>query len=288
MSEGGIAWRRVSRGIFLVGVGTFLLLNTLGILVWSFWSEVLDYWPVLLVAAGVRLMFERSRIPWGILLSPLLVLGTMAWVALGGPGSGSGPRAWTALSAQAPPGAERWNLVASLAMARLEIAARPLAAGLLVEGRSGAAAGGGVRIEEDRDPARVRVENEWTLGGLPRARPVCELSLATEPPVGIDLRLAMTDATLDLASARLSRLDFGGAFNTVTLRLGPVESDVALDLKGAFNAMRIEVPASTPVRVDSRGFLNTVKGRRQPAARRGAGYTVTVRGAFNQLVVRSR
>ena len=57
----GIAWWRVAQGLQLAGFGVFLLLTTQGLLRWSFWAEAASFWPVLLVGAGLRLVFERSR-----------------------------------------------------------------------------------------------------------------------------------------------------------------------------------------------------------------------------------
>ena len=52
----------------LVG-GTLL---TILALVFLFNLSLGTFWPILLVGLGVRLLFERSRAPWAILLSPLL------------------------------------------------------------------------------------------------------------------------------------------------------------------------------------------------------------------------
>ena len=83
MSSAPIAWRRVARGLNVIGVGVFLLLSTQGLLHPGFWLDAVAFWPVLLIALGLRLMFERSRAPWAVLLSPLLVVGTLSYVAWG-------------------------------------------------------------------------------------------------------------------------------------------------------------------------------------------------------------
>ena len=76
MSDPRRAWRRISRGLIMAGLGVFLLLNTTGVVPWSFWLLLLPLWPVCLIAIGLRLVFERSRFAAGVLLSPLLLLGT--------------------------------------------------------------------------------------------------------------------------------------------------------------------------------------------------------------------
>lgn len=47
--------------ITLIAVGVVLLLNTLGILDWSIWNRIWPLWPVLVVLAGVRLLWRNTR-----------------------------------------------------------------------------------------------------------------------------------------------------------------------------------------------------------------------------------
>ena len=83
-------------------------------------------------------------------------------------------------------------------------------------------------------------------------------------------------------------MEIEGAFNSLTLRLGPVEEDdVRVYLSGAFNDYRLEVPDSTPVRVRSRGFMTRQRGRREPSTSGRPGYRVYLDGAFSQVDVYS-
>jgi hypothetical protein len=45
-------------GLFLVCVGTLVLLNNLGIIQGDVWDYV---WPLLLILLGISLLFKRSR-----------------------------------------------------------------------------------------------------------------------------------------------------------------------------------------------------------------------------------
>lgn len=288
MSGGAINWSRVSRGLYLAGFGCFLLLTTLGFLSWSTWRKALAFWPVLLVALGIRLIFERSRAPWAVVISPLLVLGTLAGVALGGPSDG--PRDWAPLRAERPREAERWTFEGRLALANLDLKAVPLPADVLVEGR--ATQPGRATLEVIERPTAVRVR----LGGrgrerliviLPGRQQACELALSRDLPLALDLGLAFTEGGLDLAAAEVSRADLRGAFNHVTIRLSPPQSDVRLRFAGAFNQLRLVVPPSTPVLVTKRGFLNSVDGRPGARSLQGPGYRLHLAGAFNHLVIGS-
>ncbi len=305
MNGGGVRWGRVSRGLYLLGLGTFLLLTTQDVLPWSFWSDAVAYWPVLLVAIGIRLVFERSPAPALVLLGPILVLGTLMYVAMRGPARTDTESEWVPLRAERPAGLSGWTLEGRLALASLDIGSRRLPRGALLQGRVTEAGHHSARVEEEAAAGRVRVTNSWSermffvLPGGRRTR--CELGLTTALPVALDLDLALTTTRIDVATSPVTRIAFEGALNDLTLRLGEPASEVRLDLDGTFNQLVLEVPAATPVKVRSEGFLNLVGARHgergtrdgtsagAPSGTPGStpGYRVRIDGAFNRVVVRS-
>lgn len=54
--------RDVFGGLFLIFLGILFLLNNFGILSWDIWRAYLDYWPLVLIALGLRLIFKDSVI----------------------------------------------------------------------------------------------------------------------------------------------------------------------------------------------------------------------------------
>src|SRR5512142_276410 len=78
-----IDWPRAAEGLQMAGIAVFLLLNTTGRLPWSFWIDAIALWPVLIMSAGLRIAFEKTRAPWILLLGPALVLGSLTWLATG-------------------------------------------------------------------------------------------------------------------------------------------------------------------------------------------------------------
>lgn len=292
MTDEGIRWGRLSRGLYLLGIGTFLLLTTQDVLPWSFWTDALAYWPMLLVAIGIRLLFERSPVPWAVLLGPVLVLGTLMYVALRGPAARDAGRDWVPLKAERPADVSAWTFEGRLALASLDVTSRRLERGVLLEGRGTDAGRRSVRVASAGAAGHVRVTNSWSERAffvLPGGRrPRCELGVATVLPVAFDLDLAFTATRLDVAASPVSRVSIDGAFNDLSLRLGEPSSEVRLALDGSFNRVVLEVPASTPVRVGTEGFLNFVDERRgDQGPDGGPGYRLRLEGAFNRLVVRS-
>lgn len=288
MSEGRIVWSRVSRGLYLIGFGTLLFLNTQGIVPWSFWREALAFWPVGLIALGLRLIFERSRMPALVILGPLLVLGTLAWVARDNPRDRL--EEWEALRAERIEQVDRWTFTAGTAMTNLTLSARDLDGALLAEGRVAPAGHRVMRVTAHGGEAKValrRPRGTWRIGLLPGQPNRIELDLARDLPLRLELDLALTDGRIDLAEAVLSRFSLDGALNDLTLRLGAPESHVRIALHGAFNHIVLEVPPGTPVTTDTDGFLNAVDGRPGAGALSGPGYHFDLDGAFNHLVVSS-
>ena len=284
MSEGRTDWRQISRGLMLIGLACFLLLNTQGQLRWSFWLEALTFWPVLLVGLGLRLLFERSAAPWAILVSPLLILGTLGYVAHRG--APQPVRDWSPVRAERPEGSNRWALEGRLALAHLELEAKPLSPDQLVEGRASSGTGSELYVTERGERARVHLRN-WKHHFLPRHRHWFDLGVARDLPLEVDLELVLTQGGLDLAGTRLEDLRVEGAFNALSLHLGepgPEQEEIALKLAGAFNRLEIYVPATTPVRLRVDG-PNFVDGRPDADDLSGPGYRLRVDGAFNRVKI---
>jgi len=276
-------WRRASRGLLVMGFGTFLLLNTTGNLPWSFWLRLLPLWPVCLIAIGLRLVFERSRLPIGILLSPVLLLGTMSWVAAAGPPVTSWEHGSLNLRAERPPDVQRWTLEGNLAYGVLDLTGRPLPGETLVAGEATGGRGTPrLRASGGRSLARVRFwQNEHhTISILGEEWSGWRLRLAEDLPVAVDLEMALAEGNFDLSTVPVTGIDIDGAFNSLALRLGVPERDVVIRLEGAFTGYHLQVPEGVPVRVQTDGVLNVISGSRGGP---GPGYRIRLRGAFNHL-----
>ena len=109
----GVDWPRAAEGIQMAGFAVFLLLNTMGYLPWSFWLDAIALWPLLVMSAGIRIAFDRSRARWLVLAGPALILGGLAWLASGArPERPAGPL--HAETVVRPEGVERVDLEAKL------------------------------------------------------------------------------------------------------------------------------------------------------------------------------
>jgi hypothetical protein len=284
-------WKRAADGIGMAGIAVFLLLNTTGVLPWSFWMEAIALWPLLIMSAGIKIAFERTRAPWLVLLGPALVLGGLAWVATGartdipvGPWKSEGPL-------PRPEGAKRVNLDLKLFGSRLAVTARELEQGALADARSIERHSSASRsVMREDDVARVRLDATERHGVvvLPGRRQRWELGVPTELPLSYELGGAMVRSRFDLSRSRFEGGRVNGVFLATQLTLPAVEAPVKLTVNGVFNMLRVSVPEGTPVRVRGTGFpFNAVK-RRVVGEEGRPGYEIQVDGIFNAVVIETR
>ena len=289
MNESRIAWRRASRGLCFIGFGVFFFLSTQGMLHRGFWLDALSFWPVFLIALGLRLMFERSKAPWAILLSPLLLMATLSYVAWRGAEPLSAD--WKTVQAVREAEVESWSLEARMALADLDLRAGSVAPGMLLQGRTAPSNRGSVRVSDRGDSARVYLRGgRWHSGSihfLPGRRHLWDVDVADDLPMTLHLETAFAGGELDLSTVEVTRVDLDGAFNNLTLRLGVPRTDTRVNLEGAFNRLELVVPEGTPVRVSTDGFINLVDRRSNARKLSGPAYRLRSEGAFNRVVIRS-
>jgi hypothetical protein len=282
-----VDWVRAGEGLQLAGIALFLLMNTTGVLPWSFWLDAFTLWPVLVMAAGLRIAFERTRLRPLVLLGPALVLGTLAWLAFGSRPAVAAD--WKPVTAERPEGVDRLRLIAHLAGARLDLAARALPAGTLAEGRK-TSSRRRARLGSERDGATAVLE---VVGGQPAARVFLlpggrdwwDLALPRDLPADVQIDGAALRGTLDLRGGRLERARMNGVFLDVDLRLPRPEQDVEIHLGGVFNAFSVRVPEGTPVRVSGPAINFIDRGPRATAAAKGPGYDIRIDGVFSAVTV---
>jgi hypothetical protein len=280
-------WARAAEGIQLAGIAVFLLMNTTGVLPWSFWVDAIALWPVLIMSAGIRVAFEKSRAPWLLLLGPVLVLGSLAWVASGSRlDVATGP--WQPQRSARPEGTSNVELWADLFGSRLRLeSVATLPAATLVDGRSLAGEGDArVLVEKSGDTAQVRIRGAHPhVFFLPGRKQRFELQLPSDLPLRFRVNGVMVRSQLDLSRGSFAGGRIEGVFLATDLRLpGPSEPQ-RIRVGGVFNSLTLTVPEGTPVRVHGPGLpFNAVdRGNAGDAGR--PGYDVNVEGIFTAVDV---
>jgi hypothetical protein len=279
-------WGRVADGVFLAGLGVFFLTATVRGLPDGFWIDAVSFWPVLLVSAGIRLVFDRTVLAWGVVLGPLVVLTTLFWLAWGERPEPLPPGEWHEISANRPPGARQARVRAELAGVEVNLLARSLEPGLLAAGRAASRDRTPTLRVDESDDGETTLRLRGRQGGflmLGTRREVWELALDDDLPLSLDLEGTFIRTSADLRTGRVNGAQVSGAFNASLLRLPPTADPVNIHLEGAFSTFDVTVPEGTPLRIQGPGFpLNWVqKGPAQDGhSNENAGYNVIVDGAF--------
>jgi hypothetical protein len=286
----GANWPKAAEGIQLAGFAVFLLLNTTGVLPWSFWLDAIALWPLLVMSAGIKIAFERSRARWLVLLGPVIILGGLSWLASGHrPEPPSGP--WETDTLARPEGTQRAEVDIGLAGARVRLVAHDdMPEDRLVESRShGKGDDGHLEVNADGATAKVR------LGGgkknrvvfLPRPRESWELGVPTRLSLSLHVSGAGVGGLFDLTAIPLEGLVTEGVFIGVEARLPAPRTDTEIRMSGVFNSLNLSVPDGTPVRVHGPGLPFNAVDRGVRGSEGRPGYDVSVQGVFSAVEVRT-
>jgi hypothetical protein len=279
-------WGRVADGVGLAGLGIFFLVATTRGLPDGFWIDAVSFWPVLLVSAGIRIVFEKTSLAAGMVLGPVVVLGTLFWLAWGDRPALHPPGEWHELSAAEPEGIERARVSAKLSGVRVDLESRSLGPGLLAEGQA-ASRETTPRLEIDERDGEATVRLKGRRSGfmmIGTRREVWELGVTDALPLEVKLNGAFVRGDFDLRRGFVTYAEVNGAFNSAIFRLPPPSGPVKVRFKGAFSTFDVKVPEGTPVRYHGPGFP-IVWGDRAPAkdgiGEDTPGYEVILEGAFS-------
>jgi hypothetical protein len=280
------AYKGVSWGVLLVSIGVILLLNTSGRLSWGVWIELLRLWPVLLISAGIRLIFAGTRAHALCLMGPALVAVTAGWVASRydeGSESWRFPDHVETITLECAPGGVPPRLAVRFAGGRLILTgeATQSAGGAGTHAAESGAAGSGDASASDPgisgslhysggSPSWTCDGGEAGLKSRGRFRDFnivlpftdegtrWDAKLRSARPLGLRLDLAAASADIDLRSLILDRADIDSAASKVVLRLGSPRGRVPIRIQGALSRVRVVAPEGTCVTVTGEWILNVL------------------------------
>lgn len=247
--------------VLLIGAGTVLLLNTLGILEWSIWWTILRLWPVLLIAAGLDLLLGRYSI-WGSLLAVVLVIAVLAG-ALYLSAAGLGAGGVSAQEIRQPlGGATEAEVIIDPGVAVLRVEALPESANL-VEGVIHLGKGQEVSQEHSQSGGKANFALR-TQGGEPWVpffagpdeRRAWELGLSPGATLQLRTSLGLGDARLDLTGLTMSELRTNMGLGLIEVTL-PGEGDYQARIDGAIGVTTIVIPQDLAARIHVDSGLTT-------------------------------
>lgn len=238
--------------VLLMAVGVILLLNTLGILDWSIWWQLLRLWPILLIAAGLDLLLGRYSV-WGSLLAAVLVLVLLAgalWLSLDGNLGQRGLQ--TEQIRQALGEATRAEVVVEPGVGVLNLEAL-LESADLIQGTIRLSKGEEIDQDLTASGQQIRyelrtLEESWTtpLGGWNTGR-IWDLGLTPGAALNLAAVLAVGEAHLDLSGLDINDLQVEMGLGRIELTL-PAEGRFEGKLESGMAQIVIRVPQGMELR----------------------------------------
>lgn len=259
-------YRRLSNGLLLVLLGVVLMLNTFGILSWTVWFNVLRYWPLLLVAAGVGIVFGR-RIPGSaVIAAALLIMVTLSWIA--------GPQNWDGWFITRGSGnygnltrqwADETNPLTSTTVP-MSVDLRFNAGRLNVNGSTDQAYVGKLGYFSDRPTVAFSQSNSGAdlrlssiappLGGLPawftgNKGPWNEwnLSLNGQAPLDLKLNASASDTVLDLSQLNVTDFTADTSAGSLKVDLGDRAATQTVEIDASAGSVDLSVGKAAKVTI---------------------------------------
>ncbi len=268
-------------GVLLVALGTLLLLNTAGVLPFRIWAELVDYWPVLLVLVGIKMLLGPRAPLLGIGVAALIVFGavTAAFVTMPesrtdealhvtyveplgetellrlGMGFGAGSVEVMAGSSDLP---------GSPTLMAADFGNRPAEVSRHQSGRMTDIylSTSGLEIDITAGDARVRVgsggestvvDSGPNLGGFGDWR----LMISPEVALELDISAGAADLDLDLRDLNVSKVVVGAGASDVRIFLPANAGKTSIEIAAGAAHVEIVVPEGVAARIDQATLLSS-------------------------------
>jgi hypothetical protein len=250
--------------VFLVSLGTIILMINIGYLSWDIWGLAFRFWPALIILAGVSIILHRYLVTWwGALITLLIVLAVVAgifWYA--GRQPVLGQPLPTAEVNQPLGAATQASLTISPAVGNIHIHALPSGSAALISGTAQTVS------DEQIDQQNLSQANTaiytihsqgiWRTASFGENRQVTwDLGITPKVPVDLTYEMGAGQTTIDLTGLTISHLKVDAAVGTLTLTL-PENGAFDGDINGAIGQMVIYVPPQLAVQIHANGGLNSM------------------------------
>ena len=244
--------RNVFGGLFLILLGTIFLLNNLGYVGWDVWYLFFDFWPLILVAIGLRLIFHNNVL---IQIIAFLLIAIIPLAYYFGFGYRLFPR-WI----QAPGNYETYNwslekdekitegdFTLKVGAGRIELkpSAQLISLAASSYGRPDIDAelqGTRQEISIEQDDASFPVRNfrphseEWTIG------------LGQDVLWNLKFKAGAASSQLDLRGIDFSKLDLDSGAGKLEVLFGEMKNDAEVEIDAGAGFVSLVIPESVGVR----------------------------------------
>ena len=244
---------KVNLGLLLIIVGVAAFAVNVDSMHWAVYLDLLELWPVLLIAIGVQMVFKR-------VYAPLAYISCLLIAVVG---------FWVLYDNYAVYGIEGGNRLSSLPMSKLDDSATRLVVDIDADdGELSVASSSSelircyydepfsrpsVKYETDGDVAKVSVEDKGFCDLIYFDRcglePDWSIKLHNGLPTTLKLDCVDSDLRLRLADFKLEELITNSRYSNVDVRFGSLVPEIRASMRVNRSDVRIRLPAGAGVEI---------------------------------------
>jgi len=259
-------------GVFFLGVGLFFLAINMGYLDHLVWLKLLSLWPVILIAIGITVTFNRTKLKFLGLAAPLLIAFTFVYVAAADWGcyydydnyyhsrsSSSYNREVYGYSVEGDPDVKSLNVEMDFGLGELWIGAT--SKGLFsgdFEYRSNRPK---CEYEVVGEEGRIKVRSkDWRGFNIFRKRNFkndARIFIADFLPLDLNLDIGAARVDLDMTDHMLKKLTLDTGAAEIDIKLGCRSPKVKIDIDSGASKLTISVPPEMALEIDSDAALSS-------------------------------
>ncbi len=241
-------------GILLIAAGVFWLFGNFGWFSWDWWGVVWEFWPLLLILAGLGFLLQNNRQRIPILIGVAVIGGALLWGWNSRPGSAGG----TETIAERLQGASRAEVNLSPGVGRMRLKA---GGSNLVDGKIELMPGERLErsVRKDGDRLNVGLESKGSVRTVRfRRNQGWNLSLSPSVPIKLNVSLGVGESELDLSGLNIEGLEVSSGVGRTQVEL-PNKGRYRANISGGVGEIEVRVPTEIALRLKTSSGIGGVE-----------------------------
>jgi hypothetical protein len=240
----------VRRGVFLIGIGSVLLLNNFALLDWEIWYDLLRLWPVILICFGLERLFRDSRLSALTYLSPIVMALTFVGVIYY---QGFSKQEYFDDLEKYDRELYHWSVEDEGGYSRVKLDIDFGAGSLWI--RSGQGALLAAKLDYDQDPPRCRYDVDENVVSMRirseqksvslfsrKAHNDAKIEVSNNYPLDLSVDVGACDLNLDLSDFELTDFELDGELCDVKVKFGDGAEHLRAKIDLGLSDLDIQIP----------------------------------------------
>lgn len=255
---------RLRWGLLLLAIGVMLLLNNLGALDWSYWGELIMWWPLILIAIGLEKIFQKSK--WSAIayLSPLILIVAMVAVAVETGSEGEDKGFFSTYRWEQPIDPETNLLDITVEHGGADIFMNRATADLIMARFDRFSRKPEIKFEKVDGVGRIEIKRRFGRDGVividgHRYGRDWTMSFPENVPIRMNTRGEDADISLNFQGNHLEYLKIDNDDGEIYLKVGSQHPKVDLEISGDDSRFNLRIPREAGLTVDGEEYASYLK-----------------------------